>query len=81
LECEALKLATKETLAPILGMLLNDEQEANLMGVRALEVFDSQAGATDRAIAALLRLLPPGIAQTPTTPPKTQPNTQPRTQR
>ena len=81
LESEALKLATKETLTPILAMLLSDEQEANLMGVRALEVFDSQAGATDRAIAALLRLLPPGIAQTPTTPPKTQPKTQPRTQR
>ena len=89
LESEALKLATKETLAPILAMLLSDHEEANLMGVRALEVFDSQAGATDRAIKELLRLLPPGIAQTPAaappgaktgTQPRTQPGPQPRTQ-
>jgi 3-deoxy-D-manno-octulosonic-acid transferase len=80
LESEALKLATTETLAPILAMLLSDEEAANLMGVRALEVFDSQAGATDRAVTALLRLLPPATAPIPAAGPGTQQGTQPRPQ-
>jgi 3-deoxy-D-manno-octulosonic-acid transferase len=55
---EALKLATPETLVPILENLLTDEEAANAMGVRALEVFHHQSGATARAITALLGLLP-----------------------
>lgn len=55
---EALKLATNETLMPILENLLTDEEAANALGVRALEVFHLQSGATGRAIHALLRLLP-----------------------
>ena len=55
---EALKLATKETLVPILENLLTDPDAANTLGVRALEVFHHQSGATKRAITALLGLLP-----------------------
>jgi 3-deoxy-D-manno-octulosonic-acid transferase len=80
LESEALRLATKETLVPVLAMLLSDEDEANLMGVRALEVFDSQAGATERAIAALLRLLPSDAAPTPAAGPRPRSGDPSRTQ-
>jgi 3-deoxy-D-manno-octulosonic-acid transferase len=55
---EALKLATTETLVPILENLLTDDEAANALGVRALEVFHLQSGATGRAINALLGLLP-----------------------
>ncbi len=55
---EALKLASNETLVPILENLLTDDEGANALGVRALEVFHLQSGATGRAIHALLRLLP-----------------------
>ena len=58
LEHEAIKLAARETLVPILSDLLSDQEAANLLGLRALEVFDSQAGATQRTIEVLLRLLP-----------------------
>ena len=58
LYAEALKLATNETLVPILKNLLTDEEAASLLGVRALEVFHHQSGATGRALTALLALLP-----------------------
>ncbi len=57
-DAEALKLATTETLVPILENLLTDEEATNALGVRALEIFHLQSGATGRAITALLRLLP-----------------------
>jgi 3-deoxy-D-manno-octulosonic-acid transferase len=57
-DAEALKLATTETLVPILLNLLTDDEAANALGVRALEIFHLQSGATGRAITALLRLLP-----------------------
>src|ERR1700677_688296 len=58
LQAEALKLASKETLVPILENLLTDVDAANALGVRALEVFHHQSGATGRAVTALLGLLP-----------------------
>lgn len=58
LQAEALKLATRETLVPMLENLLTDPEAANTLGVRALEVFHHQSGATGRAITALLALLP-----------------------
>jgi 3-deoxy-D-manno-octulosonic-acid transferase len=58
LQAEALKLATKETLVPMLENLLTDVDAANVLGVRALEVFHHQSGATGRAVTALLGLLP-----------------------
>jgi len=57
-QAEALKLATTETLLPMLENLLTDHDAANALGVRALEVFHHQAGATGRTITALLGLLP-----------------------
>jgi 3-deoxy-D-manno-octulosonic-acid transferase len=58
LQAEALKLATTETLVPMLENLLTDEDAANALGVRALEVFHHESGATGRAVTALLGLLP-----------------------
>jgi 3-deoxy-D-manno-octulosonic-acid transferase len=58
LQAEALKLATRETLVPMLENLLTDAEAANTLGVRALEVFHHESGATGRAITALLGLLP-----------------------
>jgi 3-deoxy-D-manno-octulosonic-acid transferase len=58
LQAEALKLASKETLVPMLENLLTDVDAANVLGVRALEVFHHQSGATGRAVTALLGLLP-----------------------
>ncbi len=46
LQAEALKLATTETLVPMLENLLTDHEAANALGVRALEVFHHQSGAT-----------------------------------
>lgn len=57
-DAEALKLATPETLTPILTNLLTDGEAANALGVRALEIFHLQSGATGRAVTALLCLLP-----------------------
>ncbi len=57
-DAEAVKLATTETLVPIIENLLTDEEAANILGVRALEVFHHQSGATSRVITALLALLP-----------------------
>jgi 3-deoxy-D-manno-octulosonic-acid transferase len=57
-EAEALKLATTENLLPMLENLLTDHDAASAQGVRALEVFHRQAGATGRTITALLSLLP-----------------------
>ncbi len=58
LQAEALKLATTETLVPMFENLLTDDEAANTLGVRALEVFHHQSGATGRAVTALLGLLP-----------------------
>ena len=58
LQAEALKLATTETLVPMLENLLTDHEVANALGVRALEVFHHESGATGRAVTALLGLLP-----------------------
>ena len=58
LQAEALKLATTETLVPMLENLLTDHEAANALGVRALEVSHHESGATGRAVNALLALLP-----------------------
>jgi 3-deoxy-D-manno-octulosonic-acid transferase len=58
LQAEALKLATTETLVPMLENLLTDQEAANALGIRALEVFHHESGATGRAVTALLGLLP-----------------------
>ena len=53
----ALRIAPKEDLAATLIDLLTDRSAAESMGTRAKEVFDQQAGATDRCIEALRVLL------------------------
>jgi 3-deoxy-D-manno-octulosonic-acid transferase len=57
LEAEALKIAQPENLVPMLALLLQDQNLAAMMGVRGMEVFDNQTGATDRAAEAILGLL------------------------
>ena len=53
----ALRIAAKEELAGTLVNLLDDRPAAEAMGKRAREVFDRQAGATDRCVAAIRELL------------------------
>jgi 3-deoxy-D-manno-octulosonic-acid transferase len=54
---KAVRIATKEELAAALIELLNDRTAAEAMGERARGVFDQQAGATERCVAALRELL------------------------
>lgn len=58
LEGGALRLTAKETVEETLNYLLREREDADLMGARALEFFDSRAGATGRALQALAGLLP-----------------------
>jgi 3-deoxy-D-manno-octulosonic-acid transferase len=54
---EALRIATREELAGALVELLTHPDEALAMGQRARMVFEQQAGATARSVAALRDLL------------------------
>jgi 3-deoxy-D-manno-octulosonic-acid transferase len=53
----ALRIAAKEELAEALKALLGNRPAAEAMGARAKEVFERQAGATERCVAALRKLL------------------------
>jgi 3-deoxy-D-manno-octulosonic-acid transferase len=57
---QALRIAAREELAAALIELLRDQTAAEAMGARALEVFASQAGATERTVRALQDLLAEG---------------------
>ncbi len=57
---DALRIADKDQLAAALIELLRDREAAEAMGARAREVFERQAGATDRCVAALRKLLDAG---------------------
>jgi 3-deoxy-D-manno-octulosonic-acid transferase len=57
---DALRIAAKEELAEALTALLSDRAAAEAMGARAREVFEQQAGATDRCVAALRTLIAGG---------------------
>jgi 3-deoxy-D-manno-octulosonic-acid transferase len=52
-EHDALRIAAKDELAAALVALLRDRTEAEAMGARAREVFERQAGATERCVTAL----------------------------
>jgi len=54
---DALRITEKVDLASTLIELLSHRSEAEAMGKRAREVFDRQAGATDRCVAAIRELL------------------------
>jgi 3-deoxy-D-manno-octulosonic-acid transferase len=53
----ALRIAARDELASVLLELLRDSVDAEAMGARAKEVFERQAGATDRCVAAVKELL------------------------
>jgi 3-deoxy-D-manno-octulosonic-acid transferase len=53
----AIRIATKDQLAEVLLELLCDRAAAEALGARAKEVFDREAGATDRSVEALRELL------------------------
>jgi 3-deoxy-D-manno-octulosonic-acid transferase len=57
---DALRIAAKEELGAALIALLGDRTAAQAMGARAREVFERQAGATERCVAALRALLESG---------------------
>jgi 3-deoxy-D-manno-octulosonic-acid transferase len=58
---DAIRIAEKGTLAQVPLDLLCDRKTAKAMGERARQVFDQQAGATERCVLALKGLLnPPG---------------------
>ncbi len=54
---DALRIAAKDELGSILIALLGDHPAARAMGMRAKEIFDSEAGATDRCVEAIRELL------------------------
>ncbi len=54
---DALRVVTPETLAATVLRLLEEDQERNGLGQRALEVMRSQMGATEKTVQALLGLL------------------------
>ena len=54
---DALRVAAKEELGSTLIELLGDRSVAKAIGARAKEVFDREAGATDRCVTAILELL------------------------
>jgi 3-deoxy-D-manno-octulosonic-acid transferase len=62
---DALRIAAREELTAALIDLLRDRPAAEAMGARAKEVFDCQAGATDRCVAALRALLAAGSSTEP----------------
>jgi 3-deoxy-D-manno-octulosonic-acid transferase len=54
---QAIRIAPKEELAPALVGLLSDPAGSRAMGDRARQVFEQQAGATDRCVDAIRGLL------------------------
>jgi len=54
----ALSVVTAETLTPTVLQLLGNDAEREQLARRALQVMQTQEGATERTIAALMKLLP-----------------------
>jgi 3-deoxy-D-manno-octulosonic-acid transferase len=54
---DALRIAQKENLWPVLDELLGDREAAQAIGRRAREVFEQQAGATARCVEAIRTLV------------------------
>jgi 3-deoxy-D-manno-octulosonic-acid transferase len=54
---DAIRLLERAELASGLAELLSGSPEARGMGARGREVFDSEAGATERSVQALLTVL------------------------
>jgi 3-deoxy-D-manno-octulosonic-acid transferase len=56
-KADAVRIARKEELAEVFADLLRDRAEAEAMGARAKRVFEEQAGATERCVAAIREVL------------------------
>ncbi len=54
---DAIRIAAEDELAESMLALLRDPADASSMGTRAKQVFDQQAGATERTVRALATLL------------------------
>src|SRR5581483_4700805 len=61
-EHDAVRVTTKEELGKVLQELLANSADATSIGARAREVFQAQAGATARSIAAIREVLSRGTA-------------------
>ena len=59
---KSLVVATKEELGETILGLLADSNRAREMGERGRRVFDQQAGATGRSVAAIRKILEPGLS-------------------
>ncbi len=55
---QALRVVTPESLVPTVMALLQNDAEREQLGERAFQVMQTQQGATERTVAALLKLLP-----------------------
>ena len=55
---DALRVVTAESLSKVILELLENDAEREQLGQRALQVMQTQQGATERTVAALLTLLP-----------------------
>jgi 3-deoxy-D-manno-octulosonic-acid transferase len=54
---DALRIARREELAGVMAELLTHPEEAQVMGERARQVFEEQAGATARAVEVIREVL------------------------
>jgi 3-deoxy-D-manno-octulosonic-acid transferase len=54
---DAIRIAAREELGVVLIEMIQNPEQAEAMGARGKEVFDRQAGATDRCMDALRTLL------------------------
>jgi 3-deoxy-D-manno-octulosonic-acid transferase len=57
-QADALRVVTNESLAKVILELLENDTEREQLGQRALQVMQTQQGATERTVAALFTLLP-----------------------
>ena len=55
---QAIRIVEPAAVSAVLHTMLSEESASRAMGDRAREVFDAEAGATARAVTALLALLP-----------------------
>lgn len=61
-DAEALRLTDRAQIGATIAALIEDTQAAAAMGARGKKVFEEQAGATRRAVDAVMRLLAEGDA-------------------
>jgi 3-deoxy-D-manno-octulosonic-acid transferase len=59
---DALRVVEREDVGQAIAALLNDPDAAAAMGARGKKAFDEQAGATARAVDAVVGLLAEGDA-------------------